>query len=228
MKVHYCLPTYNQPQLLRRAVEAALASDIELAEVTVVDLSPEHYAAGLLAGLERVEVITMPHNIGLGATWNLFYALHEDWIVIGNDDVIVETGTLRAMVEAAERSTEALFFGFKDKFSFFLLKKQAYLEAGPFDPVFWPIYWEDVCMGYRLRLLGYTPVDVPEARFEHEHSQSMKALDPAATELFWTRFKRNQAYYEAKWGGPRDEETFAVPFGGLRVSAPAKVLPPAA
>ena len=58
MKVHYCLPTYNQPQLLRRAVEAALASDIELAEVTVVDLSPEHVAfANKLArrgGLENV------------------------------------------------------------------------------------------------------------------------------------------------------------------------------
>ncbi|MBK7366744.1 MAG: glycosyltransferase [Candidatus Eisenbacteria bacterium] len=228
MKVHYCLPTYNQPHMLRRAVEAALASDIPLASVTVVDLSREHYAAGLLEGLEGVTVITMPHNIGLGPTWNLFYALYDDYIVIGNDDVIVEPGTLRIMAEAAERSTEALFFGFKDQFSFFLLKKQAYLEAGPFDPVFWPIYWEDVCMGYRLRLLGYTPVDVKEARFEHEHSQSMKALDPVATELFWNRFKRNQAYYEEKWGGPRGEETFAVPFGGVRVSVPAKITPPPA
>lgn len=228
MKVHYCLPTYNQPQMLRRAVEAALASDCDLAEVTVVDLSKDHYAAGLLEGLDRVHVITMPHNIGLGATWNLFYSLYDDYLVIGNDDVIVQQDTLRIMAETADRSTEALFFGYKDPFSFFLLKKQAYLEAGPFDPVFWPIYWEDVCMGYRLSLLGYTPVHVSEALFEHEHSQSMKALDPKATELFWQRFKRNQAYYEAKWGGPRGQETFAVPFGGLRVSVPAKILPPAA
>lgn len=225
MKVHYCLPTYNQPQMLRRAVEAALASDIALASVTVVDLSRDHYAARELEGLDGVTLITMPHNIGLGATWNLFYALYDDYLVIGNDDVIVEPGTLRIMAEAAERSTEALFFGFKDKFSFFLLKKQAYLEAGAFDPVFWPIYWEDVCMKYRLRLLGYTPVEVPEARFEHEHSQSMKALDPVATELFWKRFKRNQAYYEEKWGGTRDHETYAIPFGGRRARVPAKILP---
>lgn len=228
MKVHFCLPTYNQPQLLRRTVEAALASDIEIATVTVVDLSREHYAAGLLEGLDGVTVLTMPSNIGLGATWNLFFALYDDYIVIGNDDVIVEPGTLRTMVTAAERSTEALFFGYKDQFSFFLLKKQAYLEAGPFDPVFWPIYWEDVCMGYRLQLLGYTSVEVADARFEHEHSRSMKALDPVATELFWQRFKRNQAYYETKWGGTRGEETYAIPFGGVRATAPAKILPPAA
>ena len=67
-----------------------------------------------------------------------------------------------------------------------------------------------------------------EAHFEHEHSQSMKALDPAATELFWERFKRNQAYYEAKWGGSRGHETYAVPFGGRRASVPAKVMPKAA
>lgn len=221
MNVHFCLPTYNQPRLLRRAVLAALQSDIALAAVTVIDLSREHYAADVLADLPGVDVLTMPGNIGLGAAWNLFFALHDDWIVMGNDDVIVEPGTLRAMAEAAEASPEALFFGHKDEFSFFLLKKAAYLQAGPFDPAFWPIYWEDVCMARRLRLLGYTPVVVGEARFEHEHSRSLKALDPAATEAFWRRFKRNQAYYEDKWGGTRDQETHAIPFGG----APPRVPP---
>ena len=220
MNVHYCLPTYNQPQLLRRAVEAALRSDIELAGITVIDLSPEHYAGTVLAGLEHVTVLTMPSNIGLGASWNLFFALHDDHIVLGNDDVIVEPGTLRAMVTAAQESPEALFFGFKDQFSFFLLKKAAYLQAGPFDPAFWPIYWEDVCMEYRLKLLGYRTVVVEAARFEHEHSRSMKALDPAATESFWRRFQRNQAYYEDKWGGARYEETHALPFGGARPRVP--------
>jgi GT2 family glycosyltransferase len=214
MSVRYCLPTYNQPLLLRRAVEAALRSDCDLAGVTVIDLSPEHYAEEVLFGLDGVTVGTMPENIGLGATWNLFYALYQDHIVIGNDDVIVESGTLREMVTAAEQSPEVLFFGCKDEFSFFLLKKAAYLQAGPFDPAFWPIYWEDVCMGYRLKLLGYTPVVVPTARFEHEHSRSMKSIETAATERFWNRFKRNQAYYEAKWGGPRDHETFKIPFNG--------------
>lgn len=228
MNIHYCLPTYNQPHMLRRAVEAALASDVTLAALTVLDLSPTHYAGELLTGLEGVTVLTMPRNIGLGAAWNLFFALHDDHVVIGNDDVVVEPGTLRIMAEAAERSSEALFFGFKDEFSFFLLKKQAYLEAGPFDPAFWPIYWEDVCMSHRLRLLGYTPVVVSEARFVHEHSQSMKALDPAATELFWKRYQRNQSYYEAKWGGPRGGETYAIPFGGSRARVPAKIVPPAA
>jgi len=214
MSVHYCLPTYNQPRMLKRAVVAALGSDIELAGITVIDLSPEHYAQGVLAGLAGVTVLTMPVNIGLASCWNLLYALHDDYFVIGNDDVIVEPDTLREMVTAAKQSPEALFFGFKDEFSFFLLKKSAYLRAGPFDPAFWPIYWEDVCMNYRLRLLGYTPVVVSAARFEHEHSRSLHSLDTPATELFWRRFTRNQNYYEDKWGGPRDQEQHRLPFGG--------------
>ena len=221
MKIRYCLPTYNQPQLLRRSVEAALASSVRLDGVTVVDLSREHYAAKVLEGLGNVTVITMPENIGLGATWNLFYAMYDDWFVIGNDDVIVEPDTFREMIRAAMASKEALFFGYKDYFSFFLLKKQAYLEAGPFDPAFWPIYWEDVCMGYRLKLLGYTPVVVESARFEHEHSRSMNAIpDGPAKDRFWARFRRNQAYYEAKWGGARDQETFTRPFDGARAVVP--------
>ena len=222
MNLRYCLPTYNQPLMLRRAVEAAQQSDVELDGVTVIDLSPEHYAEGVLAGLEGVTVLTMPVNIGLAACWNLFYALYDDYFVIGNDDVIVAPDTIRTLVLAAVQSPEALFFGYKDQFSFFLLKKPAYLQAGPFDPAFWPIYWEDVCMAYRLKLLGYTPVVVEEARFEHEHSRSLNAVeDPAAKELFWKRFKRNQAYYEDKWGGTRDQETHRLPFGG----EPARVPP---
>jgi GT2 family glycosyltransferase len=221
MSVRYCVPTYNQPQMLRRAVEAALRSDVELDGVTVIDLSPEHYAQELLDGLDGVTVGTMPENIGLAACWNLLYALYQDHIVIGNDDVIVEPGTLREMVSAAESSPEVLFFGYKDEFSFFLLKKAAYLQAGPFDPAFWPIYWEDVCMRYRLRLLGHLPVVVSTARFEHEHSRSLNSLEGAATERFWKRFQRNQSYYEDKWGGPRDRETYTIPFDG----APARVPP---
>ena len=225
MNVHYCLPTYNQPGLLRRAVESALNSDIELAGVTVVDLSPDHYAAGILEGLEGVTVLTMPANIGLGATWNLFFALHDDYIVIGNDDVILEPETLKEMVREAHFSPEALFFGYKDEFSFFLLKKAAYLQAGPFDPAFWPIYWEDVCMGYRLKLLGYTPVVVSSARFEHEHSRSMKSLEGDATTLFWKRFSRNRSYYEDKWGGTRGEEAYALPFNGEPRRVPPFIMP---
>lgn len=222
MNLRLCLPTYNQPVLLRGAVEAALDSDIILDGVTVVDLSPEHYAAGVLAGLEGVTVITMPTNIGLAATWNLFFSLYDDYIVIGNDDVIVEPSAIRELALAAAQSPEALFYGYKDEFSFFLLKKPAFLQAGPFDPAFWPIYWEDVCMIYRLKLLGYTPVVVDACRFTHEHSRSMNALpEGPAKERFWRRFQRNQSYYEDKWGGPRYAETYKLPFDGQ----PARVPP---
>ena len=75
-------------------------------------------------------------------------------------------------------------------------------------------------MGYRLQLLGYRPVVVESARFEHEHSRSMRSLDDPATQRFWQRFKRNQAYYEAKWGGPRGQETFRTPFNGEPAHVP--------
>jgi GT2 family glycosyltransferase len=212
MSVRLCLTTMNRPELLVRAVDAALKSDIPL-DITVIDNSPEHYAEALVG--DRATVLTMPVNIGLPRAVNLFFALYSDYIIISNDDIAVDPHTIRAMVEAAEaRPDDALFFEVEAHFSFFLLKKWAFLAAGPVDTAFWPLYYDDCCLAYRLKLLGLLPVVVTAATLHHEQSATLKAYDEAGRLQHDENFLRNQAYYVKKWGGLPGHETFTLPFDG--------------
>lgn len=214
MNVRLCMPTYNRPDELSHAVDAALRSDIAL-EVVVVDNSVEHYAQALVGDVATV--ITLPVSAGLASTWNLVFSMYEDHIVMINDDVAVHTHTVRAMVERAEKEKNSvLFFGAYDEFACFLLRRCAYLDVGPFDPVFRPIYYEDIDMLYRLKLRGYLPVTIFEATFDHVKNATLKALSHDEEVRHWDQFHRNEHYYREKWGGLRDEERFVLPFNGAK------------
>jgi GT2 family glycosyltransferase len=222
MNLRYCITTMNRPVELQQAVDAALQSDIPLDGVVVIDNSSEHYAQQLVG--DRATIITLPHNAGLGPALNLCFALYSDFIVCANDDLMVLPHSVRRLVEEATAHPEtALFYGAHDgesMFSLFLLRKQAFLEVGGFDPAIWPVYYDDLDLLYRLKLVGYTPVTVQDATYSHVKNGTIKALDPARRALHDRQFARNEAYYRAKWGGLKFEETFTVPFGGQRPSVP--------
>jgi GT2 family glycosyltransferase len=222
METRLLITTYNRPDELVRAVDAAWASDQPLAEVVVIDNSPEHYAHTLLLG--KATVITLPHAAGLGPCLNLAFALYDDYLICSNDDLTVRPQALRALVEAAERQpADALFYGShngEDMWSLFLLRKQAFLETGGFDPAIWPLYYDDIDMLYRLKLLGYTPVTVREAVYDHVHNGTIKVFDAKRKDLHDRQFYRNEAFYKTKWGGLKFEERFTQPFDGKRPTVP--------
>lgn len=227
MNIRLCLTTMNRPAELVKAVGAALASDIPV-RVTVIDNSTEHYAGNVLPYDTRLDIITLPHNAGLGAAINLAFALYDDYLIVGNDDIEVQPHTLRALVEAAEYQPEySLFFGnceadpdLSGGFSLFLLRKQAFLEVGGFDPAIWPIYYDDIDILRRLALLGHAPVTVRGAAYSHLKNATINAFDWKRRELHDRQFARNEAYYRAKWGGLKFEETFSQPFNGGRPRVP--------
>lgn len=226
MNVHLCITTYNRPAELKQCVEAALRSDTELTSITVLDNSTEHYAAEVLGddAYLDVSVITVPRNIGWGAALNVFFALYDDYIVCCNDDLAVHSHTIRELVDSAQDfPDDALFYGAHDgesMWSLFLLRKQAYLEMGPFDPAIWPFYYDDIDALYRLKLLGYSPVTVYPATYDHVKNGTLKAFDPERKALHERQFSRNEAYYRAKWGGLKFQETYTRPFNGERPQVP--------
>ncbi len=227
MSVQLVITTLNRPAELTKAVEAAFRSDIELAGITIIDNSSEHYASDLYGDLKAVDVITLPHAAGLGPCLNLAFALYNDHLICQNDDVAVQAHTLRALVEAAESQPgSALFYANHDDesmFSLFLLRKQAFLEVGGFDPAIVPLFYEDIDILYRLALLGYAPTTVREATYEHVKNGTIKAFDLQRKELHDRQFARNEAYYRTKWGGLKFEEKFKVPFNGERPVVPSLV-----
>jgi GT2 family glycosyltransferase len=66
-----------------------------------------------------------------------------------------------------------------------LLKRDAFLKAGRFDGSFF-MYNEDVDLSWRLRLLGYTVVYVPQAYVAHHFSGTAGAKSVDAKKLYYS------------------------------------------
>ena len=63
----------------------------------------------------------------------------------------------------------------------------------------------------RATLRGYTTYTHPDTEFVHRACNADAETDLEHTERT-RRFERTRAYYESKWGGARDAETFGYPF----------------
>ena len=77
--------------------------------------------------------------------------------------------------------------------------RNAFLEAGGFDDTFFS-YFEDVDLGFRLRLLGYRCLYIPNARVLHVGSSSLGkdskfAIYHSLRNMVWTFFKNMPAPY---------------------------------
>jgi len=81
--------------------------------------------------------------------------------------------------------------------------RNAFLEAGGFDDTFFS-YFEDVDLGFRLRLLGYRCLYIPNARVLHVGSSSLGkdskfAIYHSLRNMVWTFFKNMPAPYFWKY-----------------------------
>jgi len=214
-KLYYCIATYNRPDLLFDCVSAVYKDRNLLEGIIIIDNSKEGYAADILKDLDIILVRDSAIN-GLCGAWNyIFYHFNGDYI-FSNDDIIVHDGCIQNAINAIEGNDNLLYFGYKDAFSWFILKRKAFLEVGYFDMNFAPIYFDDNDYAYRLKLIGVEPVVLYQCTFDHLHggSASLKAYSPAEMEDHHRRFNKNKDYYISKWGGIPTEEKYTVPFNG--------------
>jgi GT2 family glycosyltransferase len=83
-------------------------------------------------------------------------------------------------------------------------------KLGTFDENFVPAYFEDADMRYRMMLLGYDGIAVPDAKMLHKWSTTQNMDAPVCSH---EQFRRNRAYYIEKWGGDHKHERFSRPYG---------------
>jgi len=164
-------------------------------------------------------------NHGVSVAWNhgLQDAIEEDCdvAVIINDDVVLGRGTLDKLVADVEdldlvsaasgEETEPGLRMDDSDFACFAVKPEDFVEKfGWFDEKYKLGYFEDNDMSYRIRLMGNRQAVRRDARFFHEGSvtQFWNGGRVVSHELF----RRNQARYEAKWGGMPRSEVYDSPF----------------
>lgn len=109
--------------------------------------------------------------------------------------------------------TEELSRGGPD-FSCFLISKECHIRFR-FDENFIPAFCEDLDYHRTLMLAGegqrIFSVNLP---YLHLSSQTLKQVDPHRRQHIEQKINSiSRAYYERKWGGPVNQETFYAPFG---------------
>lgn len=187
----------------------------------------------------RIAYYSPPMRLALSTIWNR--TLQTCWEIgaevawVVNNDVRLWNETYQTLV-GAQRATAALFVSgvgvtreqfvaFTDDpvinqdmrggpdFSCFLLTKEMHTRF-PFDEQFYPAYCEDLDMHRRLMLAGEGArifgVNLP---FHHIGSGSLKSLEGEERAATERRIGQAREYYQRKWGGPANQETFLVPFG---------------
>lgn len=169
-------------------------------------------------------------NHGVAKAWNVGIrdAIEQeaDVAIICNDDVIFHPGTIARLVEASldmdlvsvvasdTGQTGILEADFPD-FCCFAIDPASFVDKfGWFDEHFYPAYFEDNDMAYRIKLAGGRQGLCLDAQVHHEGSatQYMDRENPVVDS---PAFEKNRDYYIGKWGGRPHEETYDAPFRGL-------------
>jgi hypothetical protein len=198
------IPVLIVPVLRDDLVRRMLATvDAPIGTTIIID------NGGRLGPVDGAHVITMPANLGVGASWNLGLKLtaRSPWWAIVNDDVEFRPGELGSL--AAHASQAGPRFVTAGGMHCFALNAEALRLVGYFDENYHPAYVEDVDMERRCNLAGVPIVGIDPVA---HHSSSTIALPEYRAQNART-YQRNLDYHRAKWGGGvRSGERFETPF----------------
>jgi len=99
-------------------------------------------------------------------------------------------------------------------FSCFLISRRGHWKY-PFDEAFIPAFCEDLDM-HRRYMLGGDGDQIFSVNLPFWHlgggSQTIKTMTPEARQQHEARIGISRKHYEAKWGGPVNQERYTIPF----------------
>jgi GT2 family glycosyltransferase len=150
-----------------------------------------------------------------------------DYLLISNDDVVFERSAIdtlasRMLQADADLMTMVNTRDFPEwgtgsvhevDFACFMVDPRRFPEEfGWFDENFYPAYFEDNDMYYRIELGGGFQRKVLDARMFHAGSvtQNYGGNQVVTSPMF----ESNRNYFIAKWGGAPGQEVFREPFNG--------------
>lgn len=126
--------TYNQSGYTEKCLESmALAGD-NLSQITVVDNNSSDDTLSVLSKFPLNRVIRNSTNLGCGVAWNQgILERQAEWTIVMNNDVLVSTGWISGLIDAAERHrlkivSPAMIEG-DDDYGFEARSKNLYMKA---------------------------------------------------------------------------------------------------
>lgn len=169
------------------------------------------------------------NNLGVSGAWNegirRAKAAGYQYALISNDDIEFHPNTISKLYSDIVReqaiavspnpnsqfASQGLIPG-TDFCCFMIDIPQILNKCGTFDENFFPAYFEDNDMRYRMVLSGSNDYIDTDAPVTHHGSQTQYA-DPNNPVCPPHMFENNRRYYIEKWGGQPGQEVCTTPYG---------------
>lgn len=210
------------------AMTAAMVDSLDpqlVDRLIVVDNTPGDDIAAALTG-RPVKVLTPPGNLGVASSWNLgcrhAFADGADYATITSTSVRFTPDGGTAVARTADFCVENTQWrwGFESMCGWHLITFTRWLfdEVGWFDDRFYPAYFEDSDMIWRLRCAGILEQSGQprwDRRLPWIPTLNYPSIDTAHTIKntdITVDLMSLLEYYERKWGGPPGEELWTKPF----------------
>ena len=187
------VPVLNRYDLLDRMLASI---DYPVYELLIIDNGGELDGIKDNENFINVNILNMPSNLGVAASWNLGIKLlphHDRWFFASND-MFYMPGALEKLSEARRQDVTL-----SDMFPFwhtFALGEEVVRRVGLFDEALYPAYFEDNDYERRAKHLGVDirSVSIPTG---HDNSSTIGA-DRELREKNAVSYQSNAIYYSNK------------------------------
>lgn len=190
-------PTYRRFDALRNCIQSAFNGSLSPDIFLVIDNS----GGGFQYNHPKVKVLQMPYNLGVARSWNLAFSIYgAETLIITNDDVEFYHDTIETMVKH-KSAADFIYPSInpENMFSLFLMNLDCWMDVGPFDPHFYPAYFEDNDYHERMKKKGRTILKV-NTSYYHIGSATIKSYTEQEMIRHHIQFNKNREYFYRKHG----------------------------
>jgi GT2 family glycosyltransferase len=204
MKLCLGIPTLNRYDLLKPTLEL-YKDNFRACDMLILDNGRQQ-----IPERPYYHIINMQRNLGVAKSWNVLsealYANGNTHVCLLNDDVVWHKNKYEVEQFLKENPGD-FYMGSYAAFTIFIMPQETYKTVGPFDPIFYPAYYEDNDYVYRLKLKNKKIIQ--NSFFDADVFRCSETLkkDPSLENN-----NENRQNYIAKWGGGPGEEKFRKPY----------------
>jgi GT2 family glycosyltransferase len=216
----FCIPTLLKYDLCIKLIQSVELNTVKSDKFYILDNGGgfKEYTNNKIL-LDKIEIINFGRNLGVASSWNWFLSNIEGDLIIANDDIVLKENVIEAFVKAKQNEVDknvVMYSTANGSYKIFMVNNSIIKKVGLFDENFWPAYFEDSDMMYRMKLGGYINKEVIKEHdpcIHHEESATLKAQRLLGlNKEHDNNFNKNKNYYINKWGGEPHYEVYKIPF----------------
>jgi GT2 family glycosyltransferase len=185
--------TLTRFDLAQRLIDSI---DYPVQHLVIVDNSgTKAFEPKLSKHIQNLWLLQVPHGLGANGAWNLIIKStpHAPYWVIPNDDSWFEPGALKTIAENVD-TTKFNFVNVLPKWSCVIPTEGSVMQAGLWDEVFHPIYFDDDEYEWRMNELG-VEFHAIDATVHHDNSSTLQS---GFQQRNVTTFQRNNSVFMNK------------------------------